>query len=257
MKIENLLLLIILGCLASCSKNASDLEVLNLEGEFVINADQRFTENGSAFSYYITTANDQECQSSEIVYRLLDVEGELNLILEDITQIENCPSDAGKVEAYIPVSIVEGKTDVSISLRNVVKNKGTLESTATQYKLDLPNSEGIIIGNSVVNKMPEDVLFGVVTGVNLQDPVMQNLLDSLDQFNQGSLTDGYYTSYFSVSDGEANFLDDTPTPAEHKDVYYRLENKEAFIDFIRAYKENHNIFGFRLRDSANGELILI
>ena len=68
----------------SCHKDPNGLRILNLEGEFIISADQVFTDNGPKFSYRITSINDQDCNSSDILYTLIDQEGELNLILEDI-----------------------------------------------------------------------------------------------------------------------------------------------------------------------------
>ncbi len=61
----------------SCHKDPNGVRILNLGGEFVISADQVLTDNGPRFSYRITTINDQDCNSSDIVYTLIDQEGEL------------------------------------------------------------------------------------------------------------------------------------------------------------------------------------
>ena len=238
----------------SCNKDPNDVRILNLEGEFVISADQVLTENGPRFSYRITTINDQDCKSSDILYTLIDQEGELNLILEDITQIDDCPTEEGQLEETIPLNIAIGTTDIAISLRNVVKNNGTIETTDLQHALHIDTPEGILVGNKIVNRMPSQVIFGYIYNTN-QDPIDPSLLDSLSSFSNRDLIDGYYTSYFSIDNQQAVFFDYFTTPPIHNDVYYHLEDKEAFLSFIEQYKGSHSNYVFNLRDAATGEII--
>lgn len=257
MKIKNLIVFTFIGLMAiSCNKDPNDVRILNLEGEFVISADQELTDNGPKFGYRITTLNDQDCKSSDILYTLIDQEGELNLILEDITQIDDCPTEEGKVEETIPLNIANGTTDIAISLRNVVKNTGTIETTELQHTLELDTPEGILIGNKIVNRMPSQVVFGYIYDAN-QDPVDSSLLDSLSSFSNRVLIDGYYTSSFSIDNQQALFLDNITTPPIHNDVYYHLEDKESFLSFIEQYKSSHSNYFFNLRDAATGEVILL
>lgn len=257
MKIKNLIVFIIIGLIAiSCNKDPNDVTILNLEGEFVISAGQVLTDNGPKFSYRVTTINDQDCNSSDILYTLIDQEGELNLILEDITHIDDCPTDAGQVEETIPLNIANGTTDIAISLRNVVKNTGTIETTELQYIMELDAPEGILLGNKIVNRIPSQVIFGYIYDAS-QDQVDTSLLDSLSSFSNRDLIDGYYTSYFSIKNQQAVLLDYITTPPIHRDVYYHLEDKEAFLSFIEQYKSIHSNYGFNLRDAATGEIILL
>jgi len=255
MKIINLIVFIFLGLMViSCHKDPNGLRILNLGGEFIISADQVFTDNGPKFSYRITTINDQDCNSSDILYTLIDQEGELNLILEDITQIDDCPTEEGQVEEIIPINIESGTTDIAISLKNVVKNTGTIETTALHYTLKIDTPEGILLGNNIVNRMPSQVIFGYIYDTN-QDPVDTILLDSLSSYSNRYLIDGYYTSYFSIDNQQAVFFDYFNTPPIHNDVYYHLENKEAFLSFIEQYKGSHSNYVFNLRDASTGEII--
>ncbi len=257
MKIKNLIVFIFLGLIASsCNKDPYDLTVLNLEGEFIIAADQVITNNGPKFSYRITTINDQDCKSSDIQYTLIDQEGVLNLILEDITQIEDCPSDQGQVVENIRLNIADGTNDIAISLRNIVKNTGTIKTTALQHILELDTPEGILVGNTVVNRMPSQVIFGYIFDAN-QNPVAPELLDQLSNFNTKSLINGYYTSYFSIENQNAVFADDITTPNVHSDVYYHIENKFEFIEFIENFKEEHPNYGFHFKDAANGDILFL
>ena len=257
MKIKNFIVFIFLGLLAtSCNKDPNDLRILNLEGEFLINADQVLTENGPRFSYRITTINEQDCKSSDIIYTLIDQEGELNLILEDISQLEDCPTDKGQVVETIPINIANGTSDIAISLRNVVKNTGTINTTELQYLMQLDTPEGILIGNLAVNRISSQVIFGYIFDAN-QEPVDTNLLDSLSNYSNGNLIDGYYTSYLSVDNQEPVLLDDITTPPVHTDIYFDIEDKEAFLSFIEQYKSDHSNYGFHLRDAATGEIILL
>ncbi len=259
MKIKNLILFLSIGLIAiSCNKDPNDLRVLNLEGEIIVSADQILTSNGPKFSYSLTTVNAQECATSDIEYTLIDQEGELNLILEDISQEEDCASGSGNPVESIPLNIVNGVTEIAISLRNIVKNAGRIETTELQHILKLDAPEGIVVGNTVVNRMPTDVLFGIVSGEDMTNPLFQNLMDSLSQFSIDVLPDGYYTSYFSINNQQAEIIDNWSGITDtHLDVYYRIEDKEAFEAFITQYKENYSDFGFILRDAANGEILFL
>lgn len=256
MKIKNLVLFLFLGLIVtSCNKDANDLRILNLEGEFLIGADQELTPNGPRFSYRISTINDQECKSSEIVYTLIDQEGELNLTLEDITQIEDCPTGKGQVVESIPLSIAEGITDIAISLSNVVKYTGTIETTPLHHIMKLPNPEGILIGNTIVNRIPPQVIFGSIYDIN-QDPISANLLQSLSNFSVKNIIDGYYTSNFSIENQLTVINNDISTPPIHSDVSYYIEDKDAFKDFVNLYKEDHSNLIFQFIDAETGEQLL-
>jgi len=255
MSIKEVGILFLLGMsIISCSKDPSELKFLNLEGEFIVSADQVLTESGPKFGYKVTTINEQDCQSSNIIYRLIDVEGEINLILEDITEIEDCPSESGLISQSIPLNISNVNTEVAISLRNVVKNTGTIRTTAAQYLLLIENPEGIILGNSVVNKLPQDVLFGTIYNSS-QDGVDSELIENLNALSDMSLLNGFFTTNFSVINNKAEVIDEAPLSVAHEDFYFRPNNKEEFIETMAELKLNNPSYSFHFVDASNGAKI--
>lgn len=250
-----LLPLVLATFLLSCSKEAEDKQVINLAGEFIINADQILTAAGPIFGYRIETVNNQDCLSSDILYTLIDEEGELNLTIEDISEVENCPSNEGKVVENIPLHIETGNTNIAISLRDIVKNKGSIQTNSIAYKLTIPEAEGILLGNLEVMKLPEDVIFGTLIAEDLESTIIRSFLDSLQEFSVNVLPDGYYTNNFSVENGQAIVSGETNLSDVHQDVYFRVEDKEAFQNFILSYKENHTSLALSLIDAATGEYL--
>lgn len=235
------LLLFVAILLISCSKENGSYSVLNLEGEFIINVNQSLTEEGPWVSLDISTVHTQECGSSEIIYEIRQEESGVNLVLEDISVEDDCATEEGIVTQKIALPNQQKDIDIAISLRDVIKNKGTIQVDDDKFTLNLNTTNGIILARYIVNRIPEDLVFGTI---NIEDATtIDQVTVGLDSLSDQSLDIGHYGIFTNTANG-FNILDHDVVGNNHE-VYFRPTDIEAFrtkLDAIKADNPSINIY---------------
>lgn len=231
---------ILLFGLSACSKESTDLQIVNLEGEFIISASQGLSGQGPQFLLNISTVREQSCSASQIEYSLQSTESGRDIVIENILELEDCSTGKGIVSENIQLNSNQEKVDISVALRDIVKNKGQLNISDTEYLLSFNSLEGIFIGRQSVKRIPADLIFGSIEIGNQTH--LNEILDILNPFSTHVLEDGDYALFQKI--GNNITLISNQESEEVKNIYFRITDIDGFADAlndVRAQYPHNNI----------------
>jgi len=217
-----LLQILILLTLSGCAKEGGDIQFVNLEGEFIVSASQGLSAEGPHFLLHIQTVDEQNCDASEIKISLQTVESGTDIVIENIVLIDDCPSEKGVVFKDVELPITQAVSDLSVSLRDVVKNKGQLFTSENQHTLVFNSMEGLFLGRQAVNRITTDMVFGYVYDKDAQYEIEQ----ILQEYNMGTVNDGDYALF--KKEGNNISLNSTPESAMGRNLVLKIEDSEEF-----------------------------
>lgn len=248
LRLSFLLLMIIVSI--SCNKDTGELSVVNLDGEFTLSVSQELLPTGPDFSLKVETTNIQECADAEIVYEVRSEESGVNVILQDISQIEDCNSGAGVARRYISINTDGQDTDLSISLRSAVKNIGVINITPNSYTLEMNTLDGIIISRDMIERIPEDLVIGYISGND--DSEIESVHNAIRSWEDAPLLDGDF-GLFTIAFGNINFVD-FEAPADTRPTYLRVHDWSNFTSSLESIRLAHPTLDIQMVDAFGNYL---
>ena len=233
--------------ITACTKESSTTNFVNLDSEFVVNINQKLTEEGPLSVLEFSTTEAQECGDSKIVYQLYNEEGNTNIIIDGISIVEFCQED----EKVISESILlkQGTTTLSISLRDIVKNTGHHIATPEQFRFEMNSTNGLIIERNQINRIPLQTVFGYIGGTSSD---IDNAITILNTHTQGDLTDGSYGLFTKREEDFA--LDNYSIATNETSVYFLINNPTDFDNALLSIRETFPSLEFELVNAYGKKL---
>jgi len=232
--------------LSACrDQHLADLPtVFNLEPEFTIDLfEQRDPADGTAqFGLWVESMADCPCAGCAVVAET-EVQGkDISVRLLGIQEPVPCTGAPAQARTFVPLGpLAEGEYSISLSLRSAVTNTGTLQVTQGRWALTMPDPQGVVFQNYVLEKMPDDMVWGYArTPDEASVLAAQNWLSDLKKITaDGGLAPGFY-SYFTVSGNGAMFLHKNFAPQGVAQVFVRkLAAPPADLkNLLQTYRAN-------------------
>ena len=159
------------------------------------------TDGTPTFGLWIESMDKYRCPGY-LVDALTEIQnGRIGVTILGVTEPTPCVGDSAPVKQFLPIgNLADGIYEFVISLRDVIVNKGTLDVTNGHYALSLPDAQGIIFDNFIVETLPEGIIWGYAsTPDEPSQPIADDFLADLKTVTaEDNLDPGFY-SYFTVS----------------------------------------------------------
>lgn len=231
--------------LLSCSKETTQIDILNVQEEFIVDMSQTLTEQGSVATLDIYTKETQPCKASTILYDIDQLDDNTRVTINEISETIDCPSTSGIVHTMVNLGSIEEVINIDIAIRDVAINKGTLSQINDQYQIELYSSTGVELRRSAVNLIPKKLVFGTISG---EGPELINSISDQLEYQYGtSLKNGDY-HYFTISNN-GNIEITSTQFVEGVDNYFLIENEDIFISELQELRAQYPTITF---DFING-----
>ena len=152
----------VLGAAAS-QKDNDHPPVVDIPVTFQIKMQEKLQAGPRPLQFQISSMEALDCENYTIAYDY-DRKGQrLNLILTDFALADPCIAGEGFALTLLDLGILQpGSYPLTISLRNTIKNKGTLTVTEDSYSVKMETSYGIWTTTTPVYRIPDHIIWGGV-----------------------------------------------------------------------------------------------
>lgn len=208
--------LITISFLASCVSDPSPYTFVNTDSEFEILLNQRPTQNGPELIIELRSIDRFTCDSVTIIAGLTKADNELEIVISDLQVPENCflSDDEDNLQAVdfltqarkdIVLDLDFGNYIFTIMADELFVNNGTLISSDDSYQIEFEETEGIIIGRSAINKLPNNHIWGSFD-VSASNITAEELIEGILAYTHRSekLISGDYGLFFMASSEEVS-----------------------------------------------------
>ena len=203
--------------LSSCFSEPEEFTVINPDQEFKIDLNQSLSPEGPHLVIEISSIDEFNCPNVEIVNSLSTTESMVELMIEKFKIPSGCENNSGSVI----VDVAKGQNSafltndiyhLIIGADELFQNEGTLSVTEQDFSINLPFTEGIILGKSSIKKIPVNHVWGTL---NTSSSSL-----TFDEFNSGLeayvrksqiLNSGEYGLFAIDSSDQISFPDFTVT----------------------------------------------
>lgn len=146
------------------------------------------------FGLWLESMDNAECPDGIDVQTNIDGSGISVTILGAKKKIA-CAGDSARAKQFVPIgNLNDGIYAFKLSLRDVIVNEGVLTVVSGRYSLSVPDVQGVMIDNYVLEPAPADIIWGyVLTPDEASQPVSENFLSDLKlQTGEKNLAPGFY-----------------------------------------------------------------
>lgn len=201
-------LLLVLG---SCQRQESDPDVIvTLPPEFTVDLfEQRDTASGyPTFGLWVESLSACLCSNCGISATVNTAPSSIAVKILGTSEPALCNGPAASAKQFIPIgNLQNGIYAFSIALGQtaVIVNKGTLHIQDGRYQLDMPEVQGIEIGNYLLHHIPDHYVWGYAASKDSSLQAINDFLRELkNQTEAPDLEPGFY-GYFTVT-GTGNLV---------------------------------------------------
>lgn len=197
-----ILMVLAMGC--SVSDNNRPILVPDIEDEFYLRLCESFSSTEKGVNLHIETIENDTCLNGIVLADIQQELGVYNLLIDGVASAQECESGSAPFVSILQLgSLPNGIYFINANLQNTIFNTGALTVTDTKYILSVENSKGIVVKHEVLNKIPDNIIWGSLL---FTDPEEQNEINNLQQMiaDTGIFHDlpaGYY-GHFSIDDDD-------------------------------------------------------
>lgn len=217
--------------------------IFNIDPEFTADLfEQRNAANGNAeFGLLVESMTDCDCANCAVIAESSIAGDRISVRLLGIQKPDSCFGAPAPARTFVPIGdLADGTYQFSLSLRNVVTNEGTLTVAQGRWTLSIPDLQGIEFQNYVLDKMPENLIWGFAqTPTEKAITASKELITDLKQISADpGLAPGFY-SYFTVTGGGSLFFHKSFAPAGPAQVFVRklTASPEALKNVLQDYRD--------------------
>jgi hypothetical protein len=204
-KVYYLCFLFFFAGLSSCKVSREEDPVVIYTGETEYRFDlfeKRDSLSGDpTFGLWVESMKTYDAGNYSIDHTVDASSQQININMLGVQKPASGVGAAGPAKTFIPIGhLQDGDYQMNISLAGAVVNKASLHIAAGHYSLSLPNPEGILFQNLVMDHIPVGTIWGYAGIANeSQQPVANAFILDLKPISADpGLPPGYY-SYFTVS----------------------------------------------------------
>ena len=235
-----LLLLIFLGGL-TCKTDQDFLDPLvDIPIAFRIEMKEKLQPGPRPLELILSSLEVLECTNYTIDYELDQNKSSIRLALKDLILTGPCHPGYAAATNILDLGVLDpGNIDLSISLKDIIRNEGTLDVQPESYSLRLETKDGLMIIPGTLTRIPDNTIWGgVFPKADSLVQLAQSFYAELTQLAQPMhLSSGDY-GYFTVNPNFSITITDPEEPGEGgiSFVYRFTGNNEDLIDLVKNYR---------------------
>lgn len=228
--------------LPSCIIDNKDKDtVIQVEDEFAIKMIEQLGAPRQ-LNFQFESVEMEPCLNSSIDRTVIIEDSRVSILLEGIVQATDCTPGIAVATALGNAGHLSAKIyDFDVTLRNTVENTGKLRVDSEKYEINLSTSDGLVIENNILYKIPEEFIWGYYayddeTMVGNEPESFLNELATISQTK--NLTEGEY-GHFKITDDQKMELKTSPDKAFFKTFYYNYTGDKADIhSLLEGYRSS-------------------
>lgn len=230
--------------LAACQvTDISDDVIITIEPEYAVALfEQRDAADGSpTFGLWMERMLNSECPGYGIETEVaVSAGGIFVTILGVLPPAVPCVGDSTPARQFVAIgNLADGVYPFTLSLRDVVANKGILAVANGRYELSLPDAQGIEVQEFVLEHLPEGMIWGYAATPNeSSQPVADDFIANLKTISaENGLAPGYY-SYFTVTGTNDIYLHNRILPSGSARFFVRrlTASRDALKSLLQNYR---------------------
>jgi hypothetical protein len=164
-RITGLYLILILLFVTACTKlNEDPNEIININDDLEVIIWEDLVDGERFFTFTIETITEQNCENYQIDYTLDQTAQQINLSINQLSLQGECqPGNATASEVIRIGQLPPNNYDLQLNLNNnEIINSGRLMVSFSQYQVALDSDHGIIISDKLLNRIPENTIWGYI-----------------------------------------------------------------------------------------------
>ena len=247
------LLIFTFGCKED--KIIEDVNV-TIENEFKILLWESLEENNRSFNLNVETIKLESCENTLIDVAPSIVGNDISFTIHDIPE-PDCPAPIFIADANVEIgTLISPSYEMIISLKDVIKNEGTLTVESDYYELEMRESNGIVVPETRLYKVPQNTIWGYIASDNSNaDSVADGFLNEIDNVaDDQDYIDGYY-GYFSAENNELTILKENLSQSSVRTFGFSYEGDTAdLVDVLSNFRSQNVDVEFKIFTSKGEEL---
>lgn len=247
------ILIFTIGC-----KDEPIVEDVNvtIEDEFNILLWEFLEENNRSLSLNVETIKSESCENTLIDVTLSVATNNISFTVHDIPE-PDCPTPIYTATANVELGSLDSPSyKLIISLKNVIQNQGILTMEDDYYELVMEESNGIVIPEKILYKVPQNTIWGYVASDNSNaDSVSDGFINELaDATDEQDYIDGYY-GYFSAVNNELTILNQNISQSSVRTFGFSYQGDNSDLNTILStYRSQNSDVEFKIFTSSGEEL---
>lgn len=210
----SLLMVSIITCF-SCNEEDEGGILINISDEFSVDLFQNLDKPQKEISLQISTFETFDCSNFLIETNRTEVDGNLEVSLNDIGTPEVCNEGQGFASSTIPIDISNfGQQEIKFFFNDQIFDQAFLTNFVDRVELEFTTNYGIKSYISLLTKIPTNSIIGILQFSN--DDQLSQIENVISDFSNKttalSLSDGYY-GHFLVENGAVKSKDRTVNSA--------------------------------------------
>ena len=198
----------LLVCLLSCSKDSSVENIYSVPDEFKLDLTQILSENGAIPAFKLITLDKIGCSEQELKTEYVRQTNNAFIKIIGVEIVESCLT-SDYITAEIADYFDNGLYNFMVQVKNQVENEGTFSVVDNYFTINMHKSPNIKIGNTRVEKLPVESLWGAIYFTeNFKPEILENFKDILHSSTTSipNLSRGEY-GLFRINKSDAVILD--------------------------------------------------
>lgn len=198
-------------------------------------------QNNQELSFWVRSIELQECLNGTIGHNLEKTTSNINVSLNDIIAPSDCILGEAAAVTEIKLGFLPvGRTfNTEFTIKNTIKNKGTLTINSDAYLLSLDSKDGFGDIVEKLYKIPNNLIWGYVAyhDENLMGAIASDFQTDLAVItNEKALVEGYY-GHFSI-DGNAELKMKQVADYQYVKTFYfnHFGINQSLIDLVESYR---------------------
>jgi hypothetical protein len=235
-----LLSLSILGA-AACQKNDDYLPaVVDIPIAFQVKMQEKLQPGPRPLQFQLSSMEALDCENYTIAYDYERKGQRLNLTLTDFALADPCIAGEGFASTLLDLGVLQpGSYPLTISLRNTIKNKGTLTVSDDLYSLKMETSYGIWTTPTAFHRIPDHTLWGgVFPGADSLAYLADDFVEALRALTSpADLPSSRDFGHFRIDSNGNVVLRDVETPGPGLTFAFHFEgDKREIVDLAASYR---------------------
>jgi hypothetical protein len=195
-----LLTLLMVGCKKEMD-SSSGTEV-KVKKEFDIQLWEKLTPTGSELQMIVNSIEPQACPNIHLDYYVSTTDNKVTVTLKSFSVPTSCTGPLTRTSDTLNIGhLPNGNYKLSINLKDVVLNNGSISVNPNLYVVDLQSENGISMPFKQLARIPENTIWGYVNHESSVTNKAQAFMDSLKTICQTTaLLNGRYGHFDVVNE---------------------------------------------------------
>ncbi len=193
------------------------------------------------FAFRMSTL-EEKCAGAQI---LADgaIQGQnVHIAVSGLLTDSDCSGQLAKAQKDVQMELLPGEYHLSMAIGDDLLNTGVLSFDEKTYTLDMYSTIGVKIGHSELNKIPEGVIWGSISGDQSISELRQEFLSALNPITSESQLDEGYYGHFTMYQSDIlnlSLTDDVVYDFNHLFVYQLDGDLDALQFVIDNFRAQH------------------